>query len=509
MVRSLSKLRKLFSTPAAEHGRCHLAIELLERRDQPALCTWTGLGPDNLGSDPANWFDNQVPGAADTALFDSRAGSASALLDSGFTSTLAGLWITNLYSGTVQLSHDETITNFLSQDTGTINGPGTLHLVNHATGQWTGGAMYGSGSIDVQLGATLNLAGSLLDGGRNITSDALVTAGDGTLTASAMTFTNRPTATFQVTGSFSWLDPASTSAIQTTGTVEVEHFLYLATHLTQSDGQLTGMGQLEILVTGTYDWLGGIMQGTGTLQTDVVGAATSVLNMNNPTGLTDQGWTINNQGTANVLGNTPFVDVQAPFNTSNTVNVQVGTLLLEGGGQLSQATNIAGGAVVQLAKGTFEADNWQAAGDGPLVIGRGGDVPDLDVAAAGSRVDRAVLQAGGIISGPGLLQVFRSLDWTPGGEMQGNGTTRINPNASLMISGVRDHHCQDRTIEIAAGANGTLAASSWLTLRNCRLNNAGLFTVFGSTFLNPSALQAPGIFVNTGNTPETGSWFRR
>ncbi len=297
LQRSLSALRRWFSAPAkSECCRTRLAVEMLERRDCPAVYTWTGAGMDSLASDAANWSGFVVPGAADTAILNATSNKPIEF-NAAFGTSLAQLQIQSGYGGTVQFDVPFTITNYLLQANGTIanasgstggtggmgnppppppppgggtdsngvpgtdsgtgsgghsSGPVTLEIASGATYNWSGGWYTGTGTLQIDAGTTVNMASTmgLSDSGWNITNSGTVLWAAGTFFASNVAFNNNAGATFSAQGNLTWSDPATAGGVFTNdGTLTVSGNVAFVTHLVLDAGTLNGNGVLEIVGT--------------------------------------------------------------------------------------------------------------------------------------------------------------------------------------------------------------------------------------------------------------------
>ncbi len=327
----LRSLRGSFARPVRPITRRQpaLAVEWLETRTVPASYTWSGGGLDDLVSDAQNWTPNRVaPLAADTLIFNDTS-SKPAEFDAAAGGTIASLLIQNGYAGTIQLDGSLTVTTYLLQATSTINagtdggggggggggglgggggglgggsggsggggggGSGgtsaTIEIASGATYDWLGGNLSGAGTLQIDPGATLNMASAwstdLPDSGLNILNNGTVNWSAGNFNGVGVTFTNN--GTFNAGGNVLWTDLMPTASIQNNmggavnvvaaPTVEIQVPFYTVSNVNVYTGtlQLDAGGQLGgnmsiagagavLLNNGTFQALDGLQaQGQG------------------------------------------------------------------------------------------------------------------------------------------------------------------------------------------------------------------------------------------------------
>jgi RHS repeat-associated protein len=188
-----------YPAPRRKPSRVIPQIERLEDRVVPANITWTGGGTTNNWTDSHNWMGNVVPGAADTAIFNS--GAKTATVDTGFAGTVAGIQINSGYTGTITLKEALTDTGSFSQNAGTLKTNGfalsvgggvsiTGGTFNNATGTLN---LNGSGeNLNVPTAAlgnvTVNTTGTITTTSSTLDVDSL-TLNSGTLVAPSGTLT--------------------------------------------------------------------------------------------------------------------------------------------------------------------------------------------------------------------------------------------------------------------------------------------------------------------------------
>ena len=299
--------------------------------------------------------------------------------------------------------------------------------------------------------------------------------------------------------------------------------------LNLSAGAIGGTGNLAI--TGQTTWTGGSMSGTGTTTANdmaITGATTKVLvggrtlNLNGTTtwnGNTANnnnairfwnGATINNNGvfndanafasfiehnsggphafnnlgTYNKLNNTlTTVDTFVAFNNSGTVNVNAGTLQLNGGGTSTGSFNIAAGAKLQLFTQTFTLNNITTSGAGTFEISDDLVGGDATVFLNGGTHTTAFVLSGSTLAGANHT-------------LQGPATWSAGT-----ITGTAG---QSTTFGNTLGITG----ASGKTLSGGRTVNAGNTTWSGNTGNGNNAIAISGgsAFTNTGTFTDANSF---
>ena len=137
----------------------------------PGDFVWDGGGTDgtcggsagdgNKWSCAANWSNDTVPGASDTAKFTNLSSKASTV-DAGFAGQVAALNITNTWVGTITVSgHDLAVSGDLTLAGGTLNG--STHTIN------IGGSWNSTGGTFTKSTSTVNFNGT--EAGKNITTN--------------------------------------------------------------------------------------------------------------------------------------------------------------------------------------------------------------------------------------------------------------------------------------------------------------------------------------------------
>jgi hypothetical protein len=178
-------------------------LEAVEDRTLPATFTWSGAA-SALWSDPANWQQGAVPGAADTAVFDDTATHFAATLDPAAPGAVAGLLISWTAPGATLTLGQPLNAGQLQMNHGTIDGPFGLTA---AGGTWSGGTV-STTTFDVAPGNLLTITGTdpkTLDTTFENFGTTRWTGGDVRNTASSTIVHNEPNAVFEADNHAQWL----------------------------------------------------------------------------------------------------------------------------------------------------------------------------------------------------------------------------------------------------------------------------------------------------------------
>jgi hypothetical protein len=259
--------------------------------------------------------------------------------------------------------------------------------------------------------------------------------------------------------------------------------------LEQTAGTLSGAG--TVTIQGQWDWSGGTQSGTGL--TDLLGNAD--LSGSGASGPQLSGRVVDNDGTATLLaGSTLSFAVRAVWNNQSdstfvlqdggtltqplgsslgqfinagllqvpggpqgatvrialtnsatgTVDVQAGTLFLDGNGSGSGTFDLEGTSTLTFRRGIFNLlDGAQTIDTGVVVVTSGGlavagrvSLPTLDINGggvtlnAGAALDVGDLQLNGTLDGPGAVTVENDFRWT-GGPLSGTGDTVLNGTSEI------------------------------------------------------------------------------
>ncbi len=351
--------------------------------------TWNG---GTLQGGNAGGFLNQG------TFTDSVAASATHSMNNAYGGSTATF--TNAAAGTYAKTGDGTSTiDIPFHQSGAINvQAGTLRLDAGGTFSANSTATVASGAALRLTGGTFTLDGAL--GASALTLDGATIAGNHSLGA----------------GTFTW----STGDFNTSGTTTIPGGATLA---------VTGSGAHNYNARtfqnqGNITWTGGPLQSgnaggitnLGTF-TDTV-AAPSAHSMNNAYGGSTATFTNAAAGTYAKSGD-GTTTIYIPFLQSGAIDVQAGTLRLEGGGTFfgNSTATVASGAALLLAGGTFTLDGTVGAS--------------------------ALTLAGGTVTGNGTLG-GGTFTWQTG-NFNSAGTTTVGAAATLDISGSSAHDFNGRT----------------------------------------------------------------
>jgi RHS repeat-associated protein len=287
------------------NSRRLLRLELLESRCLLAPVSWDGGGDGSRWTDPQNWSDNVVPGAADDVTINF--GSGTVRHDAG-THTVKSLTTTNpftLAGGTLSIGTTLQVNNTLLLEVGTLSG-GT---VNFASGQ----------TLTIgNIGGNRTLAGVTINGDLTLpVNGASVTIAGGTTFANAH------------------LSSDFTSLAFAPGQIVTGNILFEGANTGDRNVVMNGTpGTLTIGPTGSIKSVAGF-GGNG-----VIGGSVGP-------GLNGE-MTLVNQGLISAEANSTTLHVQ-PESLANTgkMSVDAGTLLLQGTASWSNTgtLRVAGGTL--------------------------------------------------------------------------------------------------------------------------------------------------------------------
>jgi uncharacterized repeat protein (TIGR01451 family) len=443
---------------------------------------WTGTG--RLFTSSGAVIDNTSSG-----LFDIQTNAAFGYCCAG------GAVGTFNNSGTLQKSA-ATGTSLIDQ---VINNSGTVSVLSGILSLARGGGS--SSNFAVSSGAelhfsaadyTLNAGSSFTGPGISaLTGGSLIVAADstaenfriqgGTLTGSS---------TLTINSIFSWtggtmsgngattISPAAAASISGT----TDKFLSVRTLSNSGTVTWTGTGRL---FTNTGAAINNAASGLFDIQTDAnfgyccAGGAVG---------------TFNNSGTLqkSVATGTSLVD--QVINNSGTVSVLSGILSLARGGASSSSFAVFPGAELHFSAAdyTFNAGS-SFTGPGTSALTGGSLIVAADSTAENFRIQ------GGTLTGPSILTITGSFEWT-GGTMAGSGATSIPFAASATISGTTDKFLSARTLSNSGTVTWT-GTGRLFTNTGAAINNAasGLFDIQTDANLGYCcAGGAVGTFNNSG-----------
>lgn len=402
----------------------------------------------------------------------------------------------NAVGATFEIQGEADISNS-SAGPNAFENAGLLRKTGGGTTSFTSSiAMTNTGSVQVESGA-LQLQG----GGTN--QGAIVLNTGTTLRLSGGTFTHEAGAS--MTGEFLLLADGATVNLQAGISSSASLSMsggsistmvdQTVSSLAQSGGTLAGSAILT--VSGSLSWTSGAMSGSGTTRLaagatgTVSGTSTKAINNSRVienrgslvysgdnvffnVGATGTGRIVNAvgatwevQGEADIShstngtngfenagllrktggGTTSFTSSISLTNT-DSIQIENGTLQLQGGGTNPGAIVMSSGTVLRLSGGTFNHEASASMTGNVNLLVEGATVNLLEGIASGTSLTLSagvvvasihqplsnLTQSGGTLTGSAILTVTGSLVWT-GGNMSGSGTTRIAPGATGSISG--------------------------------------------------------------------------
>lgn len=185
-----------------------------------------------------------------------------------------------------------------------------------------------------------------------------------------------------------------------------------------------------------------------------------------------------------------FAVTNVEFHNSGTVNVQSGSLALNGGGVSTGAFNVSSGATLRIGSATFAAGS-SVAGAGTLEINSTLRISGNSTLGSGTTDIR-----GGIDFSSGAIATVTNLNLA--GDLQGVGTLRLAgigqiPTGAFIFM-------DQTTVQIDAGRTLTHAGVNALLTTGARFQNNGTFVAAS----NGSISGTDGAFVNA-----TGATFTR
>ena len=386
---------------------------------QAATCTWDGSVGD--WGDIGHWSCAAVPGAGDAVV-----------ISSGEVTVTSDVQVDNLtFTGGILWS-DAIITVASSMS-------------------WSGGALFGSGSTFIPVGAMLSVGGT-----------ALKTLGGSHL------LNNQGTITWSGTGVF-YVSQNSTAVIENHGLFDV-----------QTDS-LLGSGQISS--TAAFNNYGILRKSSGA---GVVLVA-SVL-------------TFNNFGSVQVQVGTLNLQTGGISSSSGDFQISSGAVLQFNGGthNLAAVSLITGAGQVLFSGGTVNLAGAYTLTGLTTVSGGIANFNNLT-----SLIDLDLI--GGELSGSGTITTTGTLDWT-GGWLSGSGKSVIAPGAQLNVSG--------GSVKTLAGSRllenqGTLTWSGsgiFSVNQNAAavIQNEGLFDVQTDSVLGSGQINTTAALVNHGIFRKSG-----
>ncbi len=334
-----------------------------------------------------------------------------------------------------------------------FNNTGTVNVQGGTLALSGGGAS--SGTFTVDVAGTLQLLGSssyAFNAGSVISGSGALALKGGTLTG---------TGDLTVTGGINWRGGTMSGPGRTVIAPDGVLILNTATADLTLSRAVENNGTTTWAIGTKFIYLrGGTFNNTATGVFNVSAAAT--MNAYSGIGTGD----FSNAGTFNRSG-TGTTTIAVPFNNTGTVNVQSGTLFLNGGGASSGTFNIDAAGVFPLYDGYPYSFNA-----GAVISGSG-----------------ALALNGGTLAGTGDLTVTGGINWTGGG-MTGSGRTVIAAGGVLTVNTASTSLWLSRVVE----NNG---ATTWATGTNTFYLSGGTFNNNATGVFNVSA--AATMYANGGS----------
>lgn len=366
---------------------------------------------------------------------------------------------------------------------GGSSGTQTLQLINRNLTLAADSTVGANGRLE-QTGGSLSSGNLTLDGdfvqnSGNVTSSNLVVNGlfvhqNGTLTAANVGVNGRldhNNGTFSsgdmtVNGTLGWaggtMSGSGTTMIANSGLLEI------------SGTALKTLSQRTINNNGAATWTG---SGTVNMSSDAIFNNNGLFVAQNDALLDLQSGsltTFNNNGTFRKSGSSGTTTVDVKLNSSGTVEVQSGTLLLtRTGGSSSGSFDLAAGAVAEWRASSYTFDSGTSfTGTGTARIGSGTVTVNDTLIFPGT-----LEQLNGTLKGAGDITISGSYVWAAGGR-EGPGTTHILPGATMTLTSSTLKDLFGQTINndgtIIMDGSGTLRFRP-LGAASSVLNNNGLF----------------------------------
>ncbi len=387
-----------------------------------------------------------------------------------------------------------------------FNNDGSLETAQGTLSLQNGGSL--SGSVSVDAGSTLTLAGGSFNIDTNLTGSGLVEVAAATVNLETATQiqnllldqggTITGSGSLEVTGSAAWADGTiSCSAF----TIDSSCAMDLTSSTTMSLDGVNFDNQGQVVWSGS----GNLDLEDGTVITNESSAAFTIqtnANMLNSDGTA----VINNHGTFTASGGN--IAIAAAFNSDGTLTTIQGTFSLQNGGTLSDNVVVEGSATMTLGNGSFNLD--------ANISGLG----LFEVAAATAnltgttQVVNLLLDQGGTITGIGSLEVTSSATWAQGTiscaavTIDSGSTMDLTSSTTMALNGVNFDN-QGQVVWSGSGdldaENGTVitnAASAAFTIQTdasvlnadgtAVINNHGTFTASGGNIAIAAAFNSDG-----------------
>jgi hypothetical protein len=123
------------------------------------VITWTGGGGNVSWHTPTNWSLGRVPEAGDDVVIPDMSSNVTVTFSSGSTSinSISSAEVFHLVGGSLDIVSSSSLAAGFTLSNATLSGSGNVVLTG--TGNWTSGAMAGSGTTTVAAGGSLIISG--------------------------------------------------------------------------------------------------------------------------------------------------------------------------------------------------------------------------------------------------------------------------------------------------------------------------------------------------------------
>ena len=488
--------------------------------EDPGATTIAANGQLSLSGDNHKYLDERTVTNNGTILWT---GNGSLSINHTAPINNNGDWLVQTDADVVQSLGGGTINNAgtfvktVATEETVINSPIAFHntgTVDIQSGSWAplAAASTTSGVLNAGANGAIEIrAGHRFDDGASCTGAGTVrvaAGGDltfnGTITTQNLDFTG---------GTFRGAGAIAAGSLWTLSGANHKYF---------TDLDLTNQGQA------TWTGAGNIVWTRSTFTNGVNGTfiADSDVKLDHSLGTN----TFINGGTLRKTGNgrgTTEIESGVRFETTGAVDVQGGTLQVNGGGDASGSAhfNVEPGGELVFGANTFtiSSDTVGFSGGGLVKVGGGTLEVNADVAAPPVS-ELAVGRLDG--TGSWTVEDGSTMTWS-GGTMGDAGTTAIDANGTLLITGANHKYLDGRTLTNNGIAEWTDAGYLYID-RDAELNNNGEFrvqtdadigrTLGAGTFNNAGVLRKTGttgetrvnggvVFHNTGTVDiQSGSW---
>jgi hypothetical protein len=379
-------------------------------------------------------------------------------------------------SGTTNVNAGTMLMQGISTSTGTFN------LATGTTLEFRNGA-------HTLNNATTTGAGTLIVSTDNVGADALVTINGGTLksafllSGSVLTGSDH---TFQ--GPAAWTGGTITGAATASTTFGSTLAISGAGSKTLSGGRSVNAG--DTTWSGNTAGNNNAINISGASVFNNSGSFTDANTFDSAINVGNGGGIFNNNGVFTKQSNT-ITSIGTQFNSTGTLNVNAGTLLMQGGGTDSGVFNIANGAMLEFRNGNHTLNNVTTSGAGTLQISTDNVGADAIVTVNGGTHTTPFLLSGSILAGTD--HTFQGpATWT-GGTITGAATASTTFASTLAISGLGSK-------TLSGGRSVNNGATTWSG--NTAANNNSINITGASVFNNTGSFTDANTFdsaINVGN----------